>query len=282
MIIIIFFKSIFRNNSKMSFEPFIKSSSILSKSTQSPTTNQTPKIVNKHLKIIEKQLNDLEELQKKICQLQQETNDQILRDDCYELQKFCSKLEYLIQFDLKEKKNSTNFSSSTALTNVSSKEYWTFFVDILKEGRGGFQDAINYVKNLNEIKTNLGRGRAFIRFCLQYHRLADAIQQLCMDDKLIVQWYFDKSVWFNQNHKDKIIQLLYDLNDVNFELISKYNYELDTTWPVVQSNLNSIGSNSLNSRTRTYSMTSFISINTDHSKDQVRKSIFNLISYFYL
>jgi hypothetical protein len=264
----------------MSFEPFIKSSSILSKSTtQSPMSNQTSINFNKHLKIIEKQLNDLEELQKKICQLQQEKSDQILRDDCYELQKFCSKLEYLIQFDLKEKKNSTNLSSS-ATTNVSSKEYWTFFVDILKEGRGGFQDAIKYVKNLNEIKTNLGRGRAFIRFCLQYHRLADAIQQLSMDDKLIVQWYFDKSVWFNQNNKDKIIQMLYDLNDVNFELISKNNYELDTTWPVVQSNLNTSNSNLANSRTRTYSMTSFISINTDHAKEQVSYSKLTMLLFY--
>jgi hypothetical protein len=247
----------------MSFEPQI---SILTKSSQSPTTNQTPKNLNKHLKIIEKQLNDLEELQKKIYHLQHEISDQILRDDCYELQKFCSKLEYLIQFGLKEKKNSTNISS-LASTNVSNTEYWTFFVDILKEGRGGFQDAIKYVKNLNEIKTNIGRGRAFIRFCLQYHRLADAIQQLCMDEKLIVQWYFDKSIWFNQDYKKKIIELLYDLNDVNFELISKNNYDLDTTWPVVQSNLNNKSSNLLNSRNRTYSMSSFISINTDHGKD---------------
>jgi hypothetical protein len=219
--------------------------------------------ISKQTRLIEKQLNDLEELQAKICQLHQ---NNVIKDDCYELQKFCAKLEYLLQLNLKEKKN----SSSSPSVNTSNKEYWSYFVDVLAGGRG-FQDAIKYVKSLSEVKSNLGRGRAFIRFCLQYHRLADAIQQLTMDDKIIIQWYFEKCIWISQSYKSRIINTLYEINEVNFELISKNNYELDTTWPVVQSSGNVLNvNNSSLARNRTYSMTSFVSINTDQ-KDHVNQ-----------
>jgi hypothetical protein len=36
-----------------------------------------------------------------------------------------------------------------------------------------------------------------------------------------------------------VVQLLYDLNDVSFDLISKNNFELDTTWPTIDLQNNS-------------------------------------------
>ena len=35
-----------------------------------------------------------------------------------------------------------------------------------------------------QYKTSLGKGRAFLRFCLVHHRLADSIQQCCVNGKV--------------------------------------------------------------------------------------------------
>lgn len=216
-----------------------------------------------HVKIINKLVADLEELTKKLINFQNSNQDDCnfaIRDDCIDLQKFCAKLEYLLQFNLKDKKGSSSSSES--------REYWSFILDVLKASRS-FEDAIKYVKNINEIRTNIGRGRGFIRFCLQYHRLADAIQQLIMDDKFLNVWYKEKSVWFNDQLKSRIIQLLYDLNDLNFELISRNNFQLDTNWPSI--NINSAKRHSPNemNRNRTLSICSYTSIYTERDKDQV-------------
>lgn len=55
-----------------------------------------------------------------------------------------------------------------------------------------------------------------------------------MLDTTLSSWYNEKAVWRNPGYKSKIIQLLYDLNDVNFDLIGKNNYELDINWPASQ------------------------------------------------
>jgi hypothetical protein len=156
-------------------------------------SQSSPKNVDeKHSQLIEKYITDLEELTKRLLELQTENPNEVFSDDCVELQKLCFKFEFLIQFRLKEKKsffdtNSLSVSSHSndgSITAYTSKDYWTFFLESLKSSRG-FQDAIKYVRNIPELKTNIGRGRAFIRFCLQYHRLADAIQQIMMDQKLV-------------------------------------------------------------------------------------------------
>jgi hypothetical protein len=261
-----------------------------------PTSNG-PRAINtaesKQKRLVEKLISDLEDLCKSLADLSKAKSDLTLRDDCFELQKFCSKLEFLIQLNLKEKKslllspslssNSSNAGngdngSSTSFKLVNT-EYWSFILDSLKSSRS-FQDAIKYVKSLNEIKTNLGRARGFIRFCLQYHRLADAIQQLTMEDKFLHSWYGDRSVWLNQSYKSRIVQLLYDLNDINFELVSKNNFELDTSWPTMQ--LNENRNTSLNTpqmqitaRNRTASITSFTSIMTE--RDQVTNFVITFL-----
>ena len=238
---------------------------------------------SKQTRLVEKLIGDLEDLCKSLADLSKTQSDLTIRDNCFELQKFCSKLEFLIQLNLKEKKSLLSPSLSSTSSNLNGEngsansfklvntEYWSFILDCLKSSRS-FQDAIKYVKSINEIKTNLGRGRGFIRFCLQYHRLADAVQQLTMEDKFLSNWYGEKAVWLNQSYKSRIIQLLYDLNEINFELISKNNFELDSSWPSMQ--LNQSRNLSLNnpqsqlvSRNRTASITSFTSVVTD--RDQV-------------
>jgi hypothetical protein len=225
-------------------------------------TNTPSKDLNKQVKIIEKLVADLEDLAKKLIDQQQADSSVVIRDDSLELQKFCAKLEYLIQVNLKEKKGLSSQAND-------QREYWSFILDALKSSRS-FEDAIKYVRNINEIKTNIGRARAFIRFCLQYHRLADAMQQITMEHKVLNAWYKESSVWLNEGLKSRIIQLLYDLSDANFELISRNNFELDTTWPTI--NLNTPNRNNFNKnfdRHRTFSITSYTSINTEREKDHV-------------
>ena len=74
-------------------------------------------------------------------------------------------------------------------------------------------------------------------------------------------WYTENSVWNNPNRKSKIIQILYDLNEINFDIISKSNYELDMSWPTISSNNNNNMTNM--DRTRTFSMNSYSSANTE-------------------
>lgn len=57
----------------------------------------------------------------------------------------------------------------------NKRSYWAFFSTALKEGKGLYETVL-YVLNCNEVKTPSGRGRLFIRFCLQHHRLGDVIQ----------------------------------------------------------------------------------------------------------
>ena len=96
-------------------------------------------------------------------------------------------------------------------------------------------------------------------------------------------WYQEKAVWFNQIQKSRIIQLLYDLNDIDFELIYKNNFELDTSWPSIQVNSNRFNNSSNNqpiSRNRTVSISSSYSINID--KDQVIYIFFAKVHFKHL
>lgn len=87
------------------------------------------------------------------------------------------------------------------------------------------------------------------------------------DDKKLNNYYLDTSIWFNLNKKLKIIQTLYDLNDVNFDILStKSNFELDTSWPTIITSSNSNDNKSLN-RIRTLS---FTSLNSSITNIEVR------------
>lgn len=91
---------------------------------------------------------------------------------------------------------------------------------------------------------------------------------MTLDDKQLSNWYIEQSIWFNPYYKSKIIQILYDLTDVNFDIISKLNYELDTSWPTIMASSSNTSSNTTpltntNSRTRTFSYSSYSSTNNE-------------------
>ncbi|CAM4587370.1 unnamed protein product [Leuciscus chuanchicus] len=142
-----------------------------------------------------------------------------ITDDSSSLHKFCYKLEYLLQFDQKER---TTFLGSR-------KDYWDYFCDCLAKIKGA-NDGIRFVKSIPELKTSLGKGRAFIRYCLVHQRLADTLQQCLMNYKITCEWYYERSPFLKSHLNIDIINHLYELNEVQFDVSSR-GYDLDSDWP---------------------------------------------------
>ncbi|XP_070583783.1 FYVE and coiled-coil domain-containing protein 1 isoform X2 [Erythrolamprus reginae] len=142
-----------------------------------------------------------------------------ITDDCVILHKFSYKLEYLLQFGQKEK--------STLLGNP--KDYWDYFCDCLGKAKGA-NDGIRFIKSISELRTSLGKGRAFIRFSLVHQRLADTLQQCFMNTKVTSDWYYLRSPFLNSKLSSHIVGHLYELTEIQFDLAST-GYDLDAGWP---------------------------------------------------
>ncbi|XP_005104668.1 FYVE and coiled-coil domain-containing protein 1 [Aplysia californica] len=155
-----------------------------------------------------------------IVQLKSEffEHHQPITDDSVVLQRFCAKFEHLLQIGMRER------------TSIMGrrKDYWDYFCQCLGSARGS-NDGIKYVKSLGENKTSLGRGRAFIRFCLVHQRLADTLQQCAVHDKT-KDWFLPSSALMSPKDSQSLISSLYDLNSLHFDLAPR-GYDLDTSWP---------------------------------------------------
>ncbi|TRY67976.1 hypothetical protein DNTS_035544 [Danionella cerebrum] len=218
-------------------------------------------------------IRDLHELAKEYKE-----NGEPITDDCSNLHKFSHKLEYLLQFDQKEK--------STFLG--SRKDYWDYFCDCLAKIKGA-NDGIRFVKSIPE--TSLGKGRGFLRYSLVHQRLADTLQQCLMNHRVTryilihnklklhtelsrlsshSDWYSLRSPFHKANLSADIINSLYELNDVQFDVASR-GYDLDAEWPTfARRTLGMVGSpshtwkppsrsSSINSLASTYSQVLLLS-----------------------
>ncbi|GAB1606653.1 FYVE and coiled-coil domain-containing protein 1-like [Argonauta hians] len=202
-----------------------------------------PKLVNKPS--IERIEQDFLECLEKLKQGFMETGDPVT-DDSQCLQKICAKLEYLLTYEMKE---------HTSLLG-RKKSYWDYFCECLTPSKG-LRDGLKYVKSLKEYRTAVGKGRALIRFALVHKRLADTIQQCVSNGRITSDWYYPSSPWLQHKHSSVIINALYDINDVNFDLIPT-GYDLDNSWPSFARKTNV--SYSWNPPSRTSSMSSLLSI----------------------
>uniref|UniRef100_A0A8C6Q8R3 FYVE and coiled-coil domain-containing protein 1 n=1 Tax=Nothobranchius furzeri TaxID=105023 RepID=A0A8C6Q8R3_NOTFU len=146
-------------------------------------------------------------------------NGEPITDDSTNLHKFSYKLEYLLQFDQKEK---TTFLGT-------KKDYWDYFTDCLAKTKGA-NDGIRFVKSISELKTSLGKGRAFIRYSLVHQRLADTLQQCLMNQRVTSDWYYARSPLLKPRLSADIINHLYELNEVQFDVASR-GHDLDASWP---------------------------------------------------
>ncbi|XP_061551130.1 FYVE and coiled-coil domain-containing protein 1-like [Phycodurus eques] len=163
----------------------------------------------------------IKDLYDAVFQLSQEHNEysEPVTDDSTNLRKFFYKLEYLLQFDLKER---TTFLGQR-------KDYWDYFCDCLIKIKGA-NDGIRFVKSIPELKTSLGKGRAFIRYSLVHQRLADTLQQCLINQKVTSDWYYARSPFLDSSLTSNIINHLYELNQIQFDVAAR-GYDLDIDWP---------------------------------------------------
>ncbi|XP_077411811.1 FYVE and coiled-coil domain-containing protein 1-like [Vanacampus margaritifer] len=177
----------------------------------------------------------IRDLHDAVFQLSQEHKDyaEPVTDDSTNLHKFFYKLEYLLQFDLKEK---TTFLGQR-------KDYWDYFCDCLIKIKGA-NDGIRFVKSIPELKTSLGKGRAFIRYSLVHQRLADTLQQCLINQKVTSEWYYARSPFLNSTLTADIINHLYELNQIQFDVAAR-GYDLDIDWPAFARRTLGAGSSAL-------------------------------------
>uniref|UniRef100_A0A8C7BUY4 FYVE and coiled-coil domain-containing protein 1 n=2 Tax=Neovison vison TaxID=452646 RepID=A0A8C7BUY4_NEOVI len=163
----------------------------------------------------------IRDLQDAVMELSKEFKEagEPITDDSTSLHKFSYKLEYLLQFDQKEK--------ATLLGN--RKDYWDYFCACLAKVKGA-NDGIRFVKSIPELRTSLGKGRAFIRYSLVHQRLADTLQQCFMNTKVTSDWYYVRSPFLKPKLISDIVGQLYELTEVQFDLASR-GYDLDAAWP---------------------------------------------------
>ncbi|XP_067122105.1 FYVE and coiled-coil domain-containing protein 1-like isoform X2 [Centruroides vittatus] len=143
-----------------------------------------------------------------------------INDDNTNLHRFCFKLEFLLQNDMKE---------HTSLLGTR-KNYWDYICRCLTTKRTDIHDGLKFVKSISELKTSLGRGRAFVRFCLMQQCLADSLQCCIMNTKVTSNWYHESSLLMNEAQTSFLISTLYELNDIQFDL-SPRGHDLDVSWP---------------------------------------------------
>ncbi|XP_038615913.1 FYVE and coiled-coil domain-containing protein 1 isoform X2 [Tachyglossus aculeatus] len=194
----------------------------------------------------------IRDLQDAVTELNKEFKEagEPITDDSTNLHKFSYKLEYLLQFDQKEK--------ATLLGN--RKDYWDYFCDCLAKVKGA-NDGIRFVKSISELRTSLGKGRAFVRYSLVHQRLADTLQQCLMNTKVTSDWYYARSPFLKPKTSSDIVGQLYELTEVQFDLASR-GYDLDAGWPTfARRTLASLGTSAYTWRppSRTSSMSSLVS-----------------------
>ncbi|XP_064471921.1 FYVE and coiled-coil domain-containing protein 1-like isoform X2 [Ornithodoros turicata] len=169
---------------------------------------------------IDKVVADIREFVKELCKEYQETLIPI-NDDNVNLHKLCTKLEHVVQHGQKDK--------FTFLGNP--KDYWDYFYRCFaSESSCPAYGGITYAKSLSEVKTSLGRGRAFIRFCLMFKCLPDTLKACADNVKATSEFYQDWSILHNSQKFHNCIASLYDLNAAAFDL-SPGATDLDVSWP---------------------------------------------------
>ncbi|XP_012595769.2 RUN and FYVE domain-containing protein 4 [Microcebus murinus] len=141
-------------------------------------------------------------------------------DASAELHRLCGCLELLLQFDQKEQKSFLG----------PRKDYWDFLCTALRRQRGD-TEAARFVRSQDKLKTPLGKGRAFIRFCLVHGQLAEALQLCLLNPELTREWYGPRSPLLCPELWEDILDSLYALSGVAFDL-DLQRPDLDGAWPM--------------------------------------------------
>ncbi|XP_066201739.1 RUN and FYVE domain-containing protein 4 [Saccopteryx leptura] len=141
-------------------------------------------------------------------------------DASAELHRLCGCLEWLLQFDQKQQKSFLR----------PRKDYWGFLCTALWRQRGNTEPAC-FVHSQDKLKTPLGKGRAFIRFCLAHGQLAECLQLCLLNPELTREWYGPRSPLLCPELQEDVLDSLYALNGVAFDL-DLQRPDLDGAWPM--------------------------------------------------
>ncbi|XP_039554319.1 RUN and FYVE domain-containing protein 4 isoform X2 [Passer montanus] len=160
----------------------------------------------------------IKDLQKTVAELKcsyQEQNVPVT-DGSRELHSLCAQLEFLLQ----EKRSFFG----------QRKDYWDFLCQGLARCRQE-HEGIHFVTSLDKLKTPVGRGRAFLRYCLVHRQLAESLQLCLLDPESLCEWYYARSPFLSPERRAEILGSLYELDCVTFHL-ALHRSDLDTAWPM--------------------------------------------------
>nr|XP_045723304.1 RUN and FYVE domain-containing protein 4 [Mirounga angustirostris] len=145
---------------------------------------------------------------------------QPVTDASAELHRLCGCLELLLQFDQKEQKSFLR----------PRKDYWDFLGATLWRQRASTELA-RFVHAQDKLRTPLAKGRAFIRFCLAHGQLAESLQLCLLNPELTRKWYGPRSPLVCPELQEDLLDSLYTLNGVAFNLDLQWP-NLDEAWPM--------------------------------------------------
>ncbi|XP_043360741.1 RUN and FYVE domain-containing protein 4 [Dermochelys coriacea] len=179
-------------------------------------------------------LRMIQDLRNTIRELKQNYKERRLpvTDGSQELHGLCAQLEFLLQFDLKEKRSFFG----------QRRDYWDFLCQGLARQRQG-HEGVRFVSSLEKLKTPVGKGRAFIRYCLVHRQLAESLQLCFLDPQMTSEWYYARSPFLHPQLRADIMGCLYELDSITFHLALK-RADLDTAWPMFSETLSRSSSQS--------------------------------------
>ncbi|RLW04772.1 hypothetical protein DV515_00005588 [Chloebia gouldiae] len=186
----------------------------------------------------------IKDLQKTVAELKCRYQEQNLpvTDGSRELHSLCAQLEFLLQpyrlggtGDAPKKGSPSLYLSQFDLKEKRSffgqrKDYWDFLCQGLARCRQE-HEGIHFVTSLDKLKTPVGRGRAFLRYCLVHRQLAESLQLCLLDPESLCEWYYARSPFLSPKRRAEILGSLYELDCVTFHL-ALHRSDLDTAWPM--------------------------------------------------
>ncbi|KFW11576.1 RUN and FYVE domain-containing protein 4, partial [Eurypyga helias] len=132
-------------------------------------------------------------------------------DGSRELHSLCAQLEFLLQVLLLPASVSPG-----VLKRAEGTLYWLFWEGRREEGQNGTAGLDNPLSP--QLKTPLGRGRAFLRYCLVHRQLAESLQLCLLDPESLREWYYARSPFLSPQRRVEILGSLYELDGVTFHL----------------------------------------------------------------